>query len=250
MSRRPLVAGNWKMFKTRAEARAFAEALRAGLPDGGAEIAVCPPFTAIESVSRAIVDTQIRLGAQNMSENNFGAHTGEICAGMLKEFLVRYVILGHSERRADDAVRDVMAWLKCEYLQDRVGEEFPGVISGVAGFGLFIEIGEIFADGLVHVSNLQNDYYTYDASGQRLIGERTRRVYRLGDRVRVQVMRVDLDERKIDLQIVEEGGGFSVVAGSKRPSQAVPPSAHKGNKGPRGGPRKGGRDKRRGSRRR
>ena len=157
-----------------------------------------------------------------------------------------------AERRADDAVRDVMAWLKCEYLQDRVGEEFPGVISGVAGFGLFIEIGEVYADGLVHVSSLQNDYYTYDASGQRLIGERTRRVYRLGDRVRVQVMRVDLDERKVDLQIVEADGvrSAAVAAPGKRSSLAAPPSAHKGNKGPRGGPGKGGRDKRRGSRRR
>jgi ribonuclease R len=154
-----------------------------------------------------------------------------------------------AERRADDAVRDVMAWLKCEYLQDRVGEEFPGVISGVAGFGLFVEIGEVFADGLVHVSSLQNDYYTYDASGQRLIGERTRRVYRLGDRVRVQVMRVDLDERKVDLQIVEAGGVRSAAVPGKR--TALPPQpTNKGDKGPRGGPGKGGRDKRRGSRRR
>jgi ribonuclease R len=154
-----------------------------------------------------------------------------------------------AERRADDAVRDVMAWLKCEYLQDRVGEEFPGVISGVAGFGLFVEIGEVFADGLVHVSSLQNDYYTYDASGQRLIGERTRRVYRLGDRVRVQVMRVDLDERKVDLQIVEAGGVRSAAVPGKR-TALTPQPTNKGDKGPRGGPGKGGRDKRRGSRRR
>ena len=111
-----------------------------------------------------------------------------------------------AERRADEAVRDVMIWLKCEYLQDRVGESFDGVISGVTGFGLFIEIQEIYADGLVHVSSLQNDYYHFDASGRRLVGERTRRVYRLGDRIRVRILRVDLDERKIDLQI-DEGSG-------------------------------------------
>lgn len=93
-----------------------------------------------------------------------------------------------------------------QYLQDRVGESFDGVISGVTGFGLFIEIQEIYADGLVHVSSLQNDYYHFDASGRRLVGERTRRVYRLGDRIRVRIDRVDLDERKIDLQI-DEGGG-------------------------------------------
>lgn len=109
-----------------------------------------------------------------------------------------------TERRADEAVRDVMSWLKCEYLEDRIGEEFDGVISGVTGFGLFVEIQEIYADGLVHVSGLQNDYYHFDASGRRLIGERTRRVYRLGDKIRVRVARVDLDERKIDLLIVDD----------------------------------------------
>ena len=88
------------MNKTVAEGLALVDGLKRELGSvTDVDIVVCPPFTAIESVSRAIVDTQIRLGAQNMSENNFGAHTGEICAGMLKEFLVRYVILGHSERR-------------------------------------------------------------------------------------------------------------------------------------------------------
>ncbi|MCB1631065.1 MAG: ribonuclease R [Pseudomonadales bacterium] len=109
-----------------------------------------------------------------------------------------------AERRADEAARDVMNWLKCEYLQDRVGEVFDGVVSGVTGFGLFVELQEVYADGLVHVATLQNDYYHFDASGHRLIGDRTRRVYRLGDRVRVQIARVDLDERKIDLLIDED----------------------------------------------
>ena len=110
-----------------------------------------------------------------------------------------------TERRADEAVRDVMSWLKCEYLEDRVGDVFDGVVSGVTGFGLFVELQEIYADGLVHVSSLQNDYYHFDASGHRLIGDRTRRVYRLGDRIRVRIARVDLDERKVDLLIDEDG---------------------------------------------
>ena len=98
--RKLIIAGNWKMNKTVAEGLALVDGLKRELGSvTDVDIVVCPPFTALESVSRAIVDTQIRLGAQNMSENNFGAHTGEICAGMLKEFLVRYVILGHSERR-------------------------------------------------------------------------------------------------------------------------------------------------------
>jgi triosephosphate isomerase len=98
--RKLIIAGNWKMNKTVAEGVSLVRDLKrelAGVKE--VDIVVCPPFTALESVSKEILDSNIRLGAQNMSENNFGAHTGEICAGMLKEFSVRYVILGHSERR-------------------------------------------------------------------------------------------------------------------------------------------------------
>src|SRR5271154_3122968 len=99
--RKLIIAGNWKMNKTVAEALALVDDLTRDLAAvKEADIVVCPPFTALESVSKAILETKnIKLGAQNMSENNFGAFTGEICAGMLKEFSVRYVILGHSERR-------------------------------------------------------------------------------------------------------------------------------------------------------
>jgi len=99
--RKLIIAGNWKMNKTAAEALALVNDLKLELKNvKEADIVVCPPFTALESVSKAILEAKnIRLGAQNMSEHNFGAFTGEICAGMLKEFLVRYVILGHSERR-------------------------------------------------------------------------------------------------------------------------------------------------------
>src|SRR6185369_9584946 len=99
--RKLIIAGNWKMNKTVAEALALVDDLTRDLAKvKEVDIVVCPPFTALESVSKAILETKnIKLGAQNMSENNFGAFTGEICAGMLKEFSVRYVILGHSERR-------------------------------------------------------------------------------------------------------------------------------------------------------
>jgi triosephosphate isomerase len=98
--RKLIIAGNWKMNKTVAEALALAGDLKLELANiREVDIVVCPPFTALESVSKAILDSNLRLGAQNMSEQNFGAFTGEICAGMLKEFSVRYVILGHSERR-------------------------------------------------------------------------------------------------------------------------------------------------------
>jgi triosephosphate isomerase len=98
--RKLLIAGNWKMNKTVAEALDLVQDLRRELANiKEVDIVVCPPFTALHEVSRAILDSNIRLGAQNMSEHGFGAYTGEITAGMLKEFSVRYVILGHSERR-------------------------------------------------------------------------------------------------------------------------------------------------------
>jgi triosephosphate isomerase len=99
--RKLIIAGNWKMNKTVAEALALVDDLKRDLATvKEVDMVVCPPFTALESLSKVILETKnIRLGAQNMSENNFGAFTGEICAGMLKEFFVRYVILGHSERR-------------------------------------------------------------------------------------------------------------------------------------------------------
>ncbi|HEY5345098.1 MAG TPA: triose-phosphate isomerase [Verrucomicrobiae bacterium] len=98
--RKLIIAGNWKMNKTVAEALTLVEDLKrdlAGVKE--VDVVIAPPFTALSEVSKATLDSTIRLAAQNMSENNFGAHTGEICAGMLKEFSVRYVILGHSERR-------------------------------------------------------------------------------------------------------------------------------------------------------
>jgi ribonuclease R len=109
-----------------------------------------------------------------------------------------------SERRADEATRDVVNWLKCEFMKDRVGESFPGVITAVTGFGLFVELTDIFVEGLVHVTALPGDYYHFDPVHHRLAGERTGRSFRLGDTVEVRVMRVDLDERKIDFEMAEK----------------------------------------------
>ena len=98
--RKLIIAGNWKMNKTVAESLDLVRGLKIELANvKEVDMIVCPPFTALESVGKAIIDSNLRLGAQNMSEHNVGAHTGEIAAGMLKEFSVRYVILGHSERR-------------------------------------------------------------------------------------------------------------------------------------------------------
>ena len=107
-----------------------------------------------------------------------------------------------TERRADEATRDAISWLKCEYMLDKVGEEFDGVISAVTSFGLFVELDEIYVEGLVHVTALKHDYYHFDPVGHRLKGERTGKTYRLANRVRVQVVRVDLDEKKIDFELI------------------------------------------------
>lgn len=106
-----------------------------------------------------------------------------------------------TERRADEATREVADWLKCEFMQDHLGEEFEGVISSVTGFGLFVKLNELLIDGLVHISTLENDYYHYDAARQRLVGG-SGVIYRLGDPVKVKVINVNLDDKKIDFALL------------------------------------------------
>jgi ribonuclease R len=109
-----------------------------------------------------------------------------------------------NERRADEASRDVEAWLKCYFVRDKLGEEFTGTISGVTTFGIFVQLDALFIEGLVHVTELGADYFQYDEVRHELRGERTGIRYQLTDRVTVQVSRVDLDARKIDLRLVNE----------------------------------------------
>jgi len=106
-----------------------------------------------------------------------------------------------TERRADDATRDVSAWLKCYYMKDRVGDTFNGSISGVTAFGAFVALDEVYVEGLLHVSDLGRDYFHFDGPKHQLMGERTRKRYRLGDRLRVKVVRVDLDTSRIDFAL-------------------------------------------------
>jgi len=107
-----------------------------------------------------------------------------------------------TERRADDATREVVAWLKCEYMMDKVGESFDGIISAVTSFGLFVELSGIYVEGLVHVTSLSNDYYIFDPVKHCLKGERTQQRYCLADKVSVKVTRVDLDEKRIDFDLI------------------------------------------------
>ena len=129
-----------------------------------------------------------------------------------------------TERRADDATREVDAWLKCEFLKDRIGEEFEGVIAAVTNFGVFVELSDLYIEGLMHISALPGDYYHFDQAKQRLIGERTRQIFQLGGAVTVRVARVDLDDRKIDLELAG-------VAPSKRGKGGKSVKSGKGGKG-------------------
>lgn len=128
-----------------------------------------------------------------------------------------------TERRADEASRDVESWLKCYYMQDRIGEEFEGSVSAVTSFGIFVALDDVFIEGLVHISDLGSDYFHYDDAKHQLVGERTGRRYRLADRVRVQLMRVDMETSKIDFRLAEEGGG-------KREEERQPGEKRKGRR--------------------
>jgi ribonuclease R len=108
-----------------------------------------------------------------------------------------------TERRADDATRDAIAWLKCEFMLDKIGEEFDGVITGVTSFGVFVQLRDVFVEGLVHVTSLENDYYELDAPSHRLVGARSKKVYQLAAPLRVSVVNVDMEQRRIDFEPVE-----------------------------------------------
>ena len=107
------------------------------------------------------------------------------------------------ERRADDAERELVQWKKVRFMADKVGDEFDGYVTGVSAFGLFIELVEHFVEGMVHVSTMADDYYRFVERAHVLKGENTGKVYRLGDRVRVQVVKVDMERRQVDLGLVE-----------------------------------------------
>ena len=156
-------------------------------------------YTHFTSPIRRYPDLLVHRAIRNQLENNAPVQSldqekmvqlGEHCS--------------RTERRADEATRDVVDWLKCEYMQSHVGEEFEGIIVGVTGFGLFVELTDIYVEGLVHVTALSNDYYHFDPSKQRLTGERTGISYRLADPLRVLVARVNLEDRQIDFDLTNK----------------------------------------------
>lgn len=128
-----------------------------------------------------------------------------------------------TERRADDATRDVESWLKCFYMQDKIGECFDGVISSVTGFGLFVALDNVYVEGLVHISELPSDYFHFDATKHLLLGERSGKQYRLGDRLQVKLVRVDLETSKIDFVLAEP---------AKKPARSKTKSSSRSKKQP------------------
>jgi len=151
--------------------------------------------------------------------------------------------LSEMERRASDAERELIEWKKVRFMSGRIGETFSGYVTGVQAFGLFVELDEVYVQGLVHVSTMSDDYYRFDEKAHRLKGENAGRVYRLGDRVKVQVARVDLERRQIDFALVDVlarvgSGGVSARKGAaereaSRRKPRVGPAAT-------GGPRRNG----------
>jgi len=183
---------------------------------------------AIRSVIRSKLDTPhvLRAGAASMPKARIYPYDEAALEQLGEQCSL-------TERRADEATRDVVNWLKCEFMQDRVGETFAGVITAVTGFGLFVELRDIYVEGLVHVTALPGDYYHFDPVHHRLAGERSGRSFRLGDSVSVKVMRVDLDERKIDFELAE---GKSVLPAGQRRGGFESASSKTGRRNERSAP--------------
>jgi ribonuclease R len=156
-----------------------------------------------------LVHRAIKHWIRHQDNAGFGYDLGQMTA--LGESCSRY------ERRAEDATRDAADWLKCEFLQKHIGNQYHGIVTSVTNFGLFVQLDDLLIDGLVHVTALKRDYYHFDPAHHRLVGELTGRHYRLGDRLMVEVVRVDMEDRKIDFDLVGViGESPDVKPGRKR----------------------------------
>lgn len=140
-----------------------------------------------------------------------------------------------TERRADEATRDVQNWLKCFYMKERIGEVFDGTISAVTSFGIFVALDAVYVEGLVHVSDLGQDYFQFDNIKHQMLGERTGQRYRLGDRIRVKLVRADLESNKIDFVLAQPDAPLRAQRKSPRDvvekSRKTPPVAEKRRSG-------------------
>ena len=194
-------------------------------------------YTHFTSPIRRYPDLLVHRGIRHLIRNktNPHLHKSKGAKALPKESIYPYSVgvlddlggrLSASERRGDAASYDVIDWLKCEYIQQHIGDAFDGTIVTVTNFGLFVELDDIHIEGLVHVTALHNDYYHFDEIAHSLTGERTGNSFHLGDRVQVQVSRVDMEDHKIDLALLE-------VIQRNKAAAPIPKSRREGGRSPR-----------------
>jgi ribonuclease R len=174
------------------------------------------PDLLVHRAIRSVVRSEVPTTHVRRAEGAMPIPTRQIYPYNANDMVVFGEQCSLTERRADEATRDVVSWLKCEYLRDQVGAVFAGHVSAVTGFGLFVELKDLYVDGLVHITALPHDYYRFEAAQHRLVGERTRKVFGLGDELTVRVVRVDLENRKIDFELESE-------AAVRRPKKSIVP---------------------------
>ncbi len=189
-----------------------------------------------KGIDTSTLNTMLSPAARRMAAQDKAA--GKKKEGDLAIWEALGIHCSANERRADEASRDVEAWLKCYFIRDKLGEEFTGTISGVAPFGIFVQLDTLFIEGLVHVTELGADYFQYDEVRHELRGERTGIRYQLTDRVTVQVSRVDLDARKIDLRLVNEPNIRTALKNEARRADLEPTREKKTKAKAKASPRK------------
>ncbi|MBO9680571.1 MAG: ribonuclease R [Acidovorax sp.] len=161
-----------------------------------------------------------RVGEPGQRPRNVLKATGAVSVAETQAWEAAGLHCSANERRADEASRDVEAWLKCKYMREHLGEEYSGVVSAATSFGIFVTLDAMYVEGLVHITELGGEYFKFDEARQELRGERTGIRYSIGTRVRVQVSRVDLDGRKIDFRLVREGEELLVRSPKERGAHA------------------------------
>ncbi len=152
-------------------------------------------------------------GARGAPEGPAGAGERARTGADLAPWETLGIVCSLNERRADEATRDVEAWLKCQYMKERVGEQYRGRITGVAPFGIFVTLETLYVEGMVHVSDLGSEYFQFNEASHELRGERTGQRYRLTDEIDVQVSRVNLEGRRIDFRLVQDGSARARPSG-------------------------------------